>query len=99
LSIASASSPSVTNLPRAVLFLLGAHITFSLMDATGKALSRDIAVPLVVLARNGFTLLFMAVALLPLMGWALVRVKHLKLQLWRGLALFGFTTFFFTALQ
>ena len=69
------------------------------MDATGKALARDIAVPLVVLARNGFTLLFMAVALLPLMGGALLRVGHLKLQLWRGLALFGFTTFFFTALK
>lgn len=69
------------------------------MDATGKALASDIAVPLVVLARNGFTLLFMAVALLPLMGWALLRVGHLKLQLWRGLALFGFTTFFFTALK
>ena len=81
------------------MFLMGAHITFALMDATGKALSRDIAVPVVVLARNGFTLLFMAVALLPVMGWALVRIKHLKLQLWRGLALFGFTMFFFTALK
>ena len=81
------------------MFLMGAHITFALMDATGKALSRDIAVPLVVLARNGFTLLFMALALLPVMGWALVRIKHLKLQLWRGLALFGFTMFFFTALK
>lgn len=88
-----------TNLPRAFAFLMGAHVLFVLLDATGKALAADMGVPLISLVRHAGHALLMLVALGPSMGMLLVRTAHPVLQLVRGLLLSGFTLFFFTALH
>lgn len=88
-----------TNLPRAVAFLMGAHLLFVLLDATGKALAGEMGVPLISLVRHAGHALLMLAALGPTMGMLLVRTAHPVLQLVRGLLLSGFTLFFFTALN
>jgi drug/metabolite transporter (DMT)-like permease len=84
---------------RALLLLVGAQLCFTLLDATGKQLARDMGVPLISLVRHAGHALLMIVFLAPSMGSALLPTRHLKLQLLRGLMLAGFTLFFFTALH
>jgi drug/metabolite transporter (DMT)-like permease len=96
---APAAPQPLGNPKRAVACLVAAQCMFALMDATGKHLAGSLALPMVVFARNAFTLLVMLLVLVPLMGWAWMRIRNFKLQLVRGLVLFGFTTFFFTALK
>ena len=101
---ATLTQPTPPTLPKpqllkAFLFLLAAHITFVLLDSTGKLLAKDLPVPIIAVARNGFHLLFMALVLGGTMGWSLTKIKHPKLQIPRALALTGFTFFFFTALK
>ena len=107
-SIVSIENPAATppvhhNLPRAFLFLIGAHIMFTLLDATGKTLASQMGVPLVTLVRHGMHALVMLLILTPLMGWAVVRnltrTQRPGLQLARGLLLAGFTFSFFTGLR
>lgn len=83
----------------ALLYLVGAHIGFTLVDASGKYLSSLMGVPLITLVRHAVQVVLMVMLLWPAMGMMLVRTRHPWLQLWRGLALAGFTLFFFTALR
>ncbi len=83
---------------RALAYLTAAQIGFTLLDATGKQLARDIGIPLVSLVRHGGHALLMFVILAPTMGAALWRTQRPGLQLLRGLSLAGFTLFFFSAL-
>ncbi|MGB7301758.1 MAG: DMT family transporter [Burkholderiaceae bacterium] len=83
----------------ALLYLVGAHIGFTLVDASGKYLAASMGVPLITLARHSVQVVLMLLILAPTMGWMLVRTRHPGLQIARGLALAGFTLFFFTALR
>ena len=83
---------------RALLLLVGAQTLFALLDATGKSLSRDMGIPLIALVRHAGQALLMVAVLGPRMGRQLIDTKHLALQVWRGLAMAGFTLFFFSAL-
>ncbi len=91
------------HLLRAFLFLVGAHVLFTFLDATAKALASQMGVPLVTLARHSLHALFMLAFFAPTMGWAvfrnLTRTRRPGLQLVRGLLLAGFTFFFFTGLR
>ena len=99
----STATPEHHNLPRAFAFLVGAHIMFTLLDASGKTLATQMGVPLVTLARHGRQALWMLLVLLPWMGWRglrlLTRTQRPGLQVVRGLLLAGFTFFFFTGLR
>lgn len=83
---------------RALALLTGAQCLFALLDATGKALTVDMGVPLISLARHAGQAALMLLVLGPRMGGQLVRTRHPWLQLARGLAMSGFTLFFFSAL-
>ena len=83
---------------RALALLACAQALFALMDATGKTLAADMGIPLIALVRHAGQALLMIAFLAPRMGWGLVRTRHGGLQFWRGLAMSGFTLFFFTAL-
>lgn len=83
----------------ALLYLIGAHIGFTLVDAAGKYLAASMGVPLITLVRHAVQVIIMVMILGPTIGWVMVRTKHPALQLARGLALAGFTLFFFTALR
>lgn len=83
---------------RALALLIGAQTLFALLDATGKSLSRDMGIPLIALVRHAGQALLMVLVLGPRMGRQLLVTRHPALQIWRGLAMAGFTLFFFTAL-
>ena len=83
---------------RALALLVGAQSLFALLDAMGKALSYDMGVPLIALVRHAGQALLMVAVLGPRIGRTLFVTRHLDLQVWRGLAMAGFTLFFFTAL-
>lgn len=87
------------NHTRAVFFLIGAQICFILMDAAGKALARDMGVPLITLVRHLGHLMLMLLIFGPSMRTALVRTKRPGLQIARGLVLGCFTISHFTALS
>jgi len=83
---------------RALALLVCAQSLFALMDATGKLLATEMGIPLIALVRHAGQALLMLVFLWPRMGRRLIQTQHGWLQLWRGLAMSGFTLFFFTAL-
>ena len=83
---------------RALALLVGAQSLFALLDAMGKTLSHDMGIPLLALVRHAGQALLMVVVLGPRMGRQLFVTRHVALQVWRGLAMAGFTLFFFTAL-
>jgi drug/metabolite transporter (DMT)-like permease len=83
----------------ALLYLIGAHIGFTLVDAAGKYLATDMGVPLITLVRHLVQALLMLVIFAPAMGFGLIKTQYPGLQIARGLALAGFTLFFFTALR
>jgi len=83
---------------RALALLVGAQILFALLDATGKTLAHDMGIPLIALVRHAGQALLMVAILGPRMGRQLFVTRYVGLQLWRGLAMAGFTLFFFTAL-
>ncbi len=83
---------------RALAYLTAAQICFVLLDATGKRLAGEIGIPLVSLVRHAGHALLMFVVLAPTLGAALWRTARPGTQLLRGIALAGFTLFFFTAL-
>lgn len=83
----------------ALLYLVGAHIGFTLVDAAGKYLSTDMGVPLITLVRHLVQAMLMLAIFAPAMGLSLMKTRYPGLQLARGLALAGFTLFFFTALR
>lgn len=84
---------------QALMYLVGAHIFFTLVDASGKELAGHMGVPLITIVRHSVQVLIMLVVFAPSMGWLLMRTRYPGLQLARGLALAGFTLFFFTALR
>ena len=83
---------------RALALLVGAQTLFALLYATGKTLSHDMGIPLIALVRHAGQALLMLAILGPRMGRQLFVSRHVGLQIWRGLAMAGFTLFFFTAL-
>lgn len=87
------------NHTRAVLFLIAAQLCFILMDAAGKALARDMGVPLITLVRHLGHLLLMLLIFAPRMRLVLVRTQRPGLQILRGLVLGCFTLSHFTALS
>lgn len=93
----SASQPHFRPL-RALALLCGAQMMFALLDATGKALTQDMGIPLISLVRHAGQALLMLAVLGPRLGRDLIKTAHPWLQFWRGLAISGFTLFFFTAL-
>ncbi len=83
---------------RALALLCGAQVLFAILDATGKTLTNDMGIPLIALVRHAGQAVLMLLVLGPRMGRGLIKTAHPWLQWWRGLAISGFTLFFFTAL-
>ncbi|ODP31238.1 DMT family transporter [Pandoraea sp. ISTKB] len=74
---------------RGIGWLLVSQLLLVSMDATAKALSLSIAVPLLVWARYAVHLALMVIVFAPSRGWSIVRTKHLTAQVVRGLLLLG----------
>src|SRR5690606_20101604 len=53
---------------RALAFLVGAHLWFTLLDATGKALAADMGAPLISLFRHAGQAALMLLVLAPSLG-------------------------------
>jgi len=85
--------------PSAVLMIVGAVACFSVLDGVIKSLSTRHPVPLLVWARWGFQVLAMPLWLAPKMGAGMLRTRHLRMQLLRGVLLVGSSLFFMTALS
>jgi drug/metabolite transporter (DMT)-like permease len=85
--------------PSAVLMIVGAVACFSVLDGVIKSLSTRHPVPLLVWARWGFQVLAMLLWLAPKMGTGMLRTRHLRMQLLRGVLLVGSSLFFMTALS
>ncbi|MFO1315768.1 MAG: DMT family transporter [Burkholderiales bacterium] len=84
--------------PAAVLMIVGAVATFSIMDATIKTMLPRLPVPFLVWARWTFQVVAMLIWLGPTMGRGMVRTQRLPLQLVRGLLLISSSLCFFVAL-
>lgn len=84
--------------PSAVLMIVGAVATFSIMDATIKTMLPRLPVPFLVWARWAFQVIAMLIWLGPTMGRGMVRTQRLPLQLVRGLLLISSSLCFFLAL-
>src|SRR5262247_1020511 len=95
-------SPPTTSRPiallEAVLFLLGAQLVFTLVDATGKYLVREFPVVTVVWARYFFHFVFMVVYLGARWQPGLLETKRLGLHVARGVTLVVFAICFFAPL-
>lgn len=88
-----------THIPAtAVLMIVGAVATFSIMDATIKTMLPRLPVPFLVWARWTFQVVAMLIWLGPTMGRGMVRTQRLPLQLVRGLLLISSSLCFFMAL-
>ena len=85
--------------PTAVFMIVGAVACFSVLDGVIKSLSTRHPVPLLVWARWGFQVLAMLLWLAPKMGAGMLRTRHLRMQLLRGVLLVGSSLFFMTALS
>ena len=85
--------------PTAVFMIVGAVACFSVLDGIIKTLSARHPVPLLVWARWGFQVLAMLLWLAPKMGAGMLRTRHLRMQLLRGVLLVGSSLFFMTALS
>ena len=85
--------------PSAVIMIVGAVACFSVLDGVIKSLSARHPVPLLVWARWGFQVLAMLLWLAPKMGTGMLRTRHLRMQLLRGVLLVGSSLFFMTALS
>jgi len=85
--------------PSAVFMIVGAVACFSVLDGVIKSLSVRHPVPLLVWARWGFQVLAMLLWLAPKMGAGMLRTRHLRMQLLRGVLLVGSSLFFMTALS
>jgi drug/metabolite transporter (DMT)-like permease len=79
--------------------IVGAVACFSVLDGVIKSLSARHPVPLLVWARWGFQVLAMLLWLAPKMGVGMLRTRHLRMQLLRGVLLVGSSLFFMTALS
>jgi drug/metabolite transporter (DMT)-like permease len=79
--------------------IVGAVACFSVLDGVIKSLSARHPVPLLVWARWGFQVLAMLLWLAPKMGTSMLRTRHLRMQLLRGVLLVGSSLFFMTALS
>ena len=83
----------------AVLMIVGAVATFSIMDATIKTMLPRLPVPFLVWARWTFQVVAMLIWLGPTMGRGMVRTQRPRLQLLRGLLLISSSLCFFMALR
>jgi drug/metabolite transporter (DMT)-like permease len=85
--------------PTAVLMIVGAVATFSIMDATIKTMLPRLPVPFLVWARWTFQVVAMVIWLGPTLGLGMVKTRRLPLQLLRGLLLISSSLCFFMALS
>lgn len=83
---------------RAVLLLIGACVSFALLDSVAKYLSQTHHPLLVAWARYVFHVLVMAALFLPRMGRSLWRTRRLSLQVARGVCLGMSSVCFFASI-
>lgn len=83
---------------RAVLLLVGACVSFALLDSVAKHLSQTHHPLLVAWARYVFHVLVMAALFLPRMGRSLWRTRRLSLQVARGVCLGMSSVCFFASI-
>jgi len=83
---------------RAVLLLVGACVSFALLDSVAKYLSQTHHPLLVAWARYVFHVLVMAALFLPRMGRSLWRTRRLSLQVARGVCLGMSSVCFFASI-
>ena len=92
----AATSPEVF---KGILMVMTAVLIFSIGDLLTKYLTRSYPIALIVWARFTFHLLFVLAALGPRYGSALVRTRHPRTQIARGLLLVLASIFFVSALK
>lgn len=83
---------------RAVLLLVGACVSFALLDSVAKYLSQTHHPLMVTWARYVFHVLVMAAVFLPRMGRSLVRTRRPSLQVARGVCLGMSSACFFSSI-
>jgi len=83
---------------RAVGYMLGAAVLFSIMNALVKLLSDDFSTPQIIWARNIGHLLFIAALFTPRLGLRLYVSGQPKVQIFRSLCQLCSTSCYFTAL-
>jgi drug/metabolite transporter (DMT)-like permease len=84
---------------RAIVMMVAAVFSFTVLDAIAKYLTQFYPVMFVVWVRYAAHSAIMLAILAPQMGWKLVASKRPKVQLLRGFSLIGSTMFFFSALS
>jgi drug/metabolite transporter (DMT)-like permease len=84
---------------RAIVMMVVAVFSFTVLDAIAKYLTQFYPVMFVVWVRYAAHSAIMLAILAPQMGWKLVASKRPKVQLLRGFSLIGSTMFFFSALS
>ncbi len=82
---------------RAIVLLVGACVSFALLDSVAKYLSQTHHPLLVAWARYVFHVAVMAAIFMPRMGRALLRTRRPMLQVARGVCLGMSSVFFFTS--
>ena len=87
------------NVLHGIALTLAAVCTFTVLDSTGKWLSKTYPVPMVVWARYFFNVVILLVWLAPKRGRRLWTVRAPRLQWARGIALAASTLFMFSALS
>ncbi|MEY4755314.1 MAG: hypothetical protein RJA34_212 [Pseudomonadota bacterium] len=96
-------NPSPVKSPAALLagigFLIAAVSLFALLDTTVKYLSTVIPVLMALWARYTFQAVAVTATMLPRRGWALLRTRHPRFQLLRGVLLLLCSLFAFFALK
>jgi drug/metabolite transporter (DMT)-like permease len=84
---------------RAILLMVTAVLSFTVLDTIAKYLTKSYPVPFVVWARYSAHCFLMLVFFAPRWRWKLFETKRPKVQFLRGLSLIGSTMFFFSALS
>jgi drug/metabolite transporter (DMT)-like permease len=84
---------------RAILLMVTAVLSFTVLDTIAKYLTKSYPVPFVVWVRYSAHCFLMLVFFAPRWRWKLFETKRPKVQFLRGLSLIGSTMFFFSALS
>lgn len=84
---------------RGVALIVVAVFMFSSMDTLAKSMLRHYPIGPLIWARYFIQFAFMIAVFSPRMGLGLVRTKHPRLQILRGLLLVGSTAFFYLSLK
>ncbi|TMG74798.1 MAG: DMT family transporter [Betaproteobacteria bacterium] len=97
--LSTALNPRYPHALRGIVLMIAAVSTFTCLDTTSKYLAQHYPVPAIVWARYVVHMVLMALVLGPRMRFALLRTRHLRLQIIRGIVLAASSLVFLSALS